>query len=95
MSTAKTPGKAPGKTDTKAQAEGKGFTPTHVRVVALQDEGRHRAGRHWPTEATEVSIDDFTDDQLEQLLNDPKLSVTLVVNDEQAPVDAGKGTDQS
>lgn len=58
-----------------------GIQPTHVRVFALQEQGRHRAGRHWPPEEVILPIDDFTEEDLEKLLRDPKLSVSFVVDD--------------
>lgn len=71
------------------QAQGdQGVTPTHVRVIAMQEGGRHRAGRHWPDQAVEVSIDEFSEEQLEQLLTDPKLSVTFAVIEAQANTEA-------
>ncbi len=48
-----------------------------LRIVALQDGGRHRAGRHWPQEETTVPIADFSDEQIEQLLGDKKLMVIV------------------
>ena len=53
---------------------------THLQVIALQEGGRHRAGRHWPQEHVTVAIDEFTDDQVEQLLGDKKL-VVLPISD--------------
>lgn len=77
-------------TAAKQAVADKGITPTHVRVIALQEGGRHRAGRHWPDQAVEISIDEFNEEQLEQLLTDPKLSVNFALIEPQAPAEGDK-----
>jgi hypothetical protein len=54
------------------------ITKSGLRIVALQEGGRHRAGRHWPQEETTVPVDEFSDEQIEQLLGDKKLMVVEV-----------------
>lgn len=67
-------------------AEGDEVAPTHVQVRALAN-GFRRAGRAWSTEAETVSIDEFSDEQLEQLVAEPMLSVTFVVADAEPQAD--------
>ncbi len=55
---------------------------THLAVSAKKA-GFRRAGRAWGTEPTEVSIDEFTDEQIQQLLSDPMLTVLPVVRSEE------------
>lgn len=53
---------------------------THVQVKSLRD-GFRRAGRAWSTSPELVPIDEFSDEQIEQLATEPMLSVTFVVAD--------------
>lgn len=47
---------------------------THLFVQAKRD-GFRRAGRAWPAEQTVVPIDEFTEDQVRELLSEPQLVV--------------------
>lgn len=47
---------------------------THLVVQAKRD-GFRRAGRAWPAEQTVVPIDEFTEDQVRELLVEPQLVV--------------------
>lgn len=47
---------------------------THLVVQAKRD-GFRRAGRAWPAEQTVVPIDEFTEDQVHELLAEPQLVV--------------------
>ena len=47
---------------------------THLVVQAKRD-GFRRAGRAWPAEQTIVPIDEFTEDQVRELLAEPQLVV--------------------
>jgi len=53
---------------------------THLVVQARRD-GFRRAGRAWPAEPTVVEIDDFTEDQVGELLAEPQLVVTPSAGD--------------
>ena len=50
-------------------------------LVRSRVEGFRRAGRAWSTQETEVDADEFTADQVEQLLAEPELTV-IAVSDE-------------
>lgn len=50
---------------------------THLLVSAKKD-GFRRAGRAWSATPTEVSVDDFTQAQIDQLLAEPLLVVVPV-----------------
>ena len=58
-----------------ADAAAKAARVLFVRSVAQT--GRRRAGFSFGKEATELQAEDLTDDQLEQILGDPQLSVTF------------------
>lgn len=62
------PEKAPETTATKAVVKVKG-----LRVIASKD-GFRRAGREWHG-TTEVPLDEFTNEQIKQLLKEPRLAV--------------------
>lgn len=47
---------------------------THLVVQAKRD-GFRRAGRSWPAEQTVVSVDEFDEDQVSELLAEPQLIV--------------------
>ena len=47
-------------------------------IVTSSVDGFRRAGFAWSKEATEVAVADLTDEQLESLMNEPKLAVTPV-----------------
>lgn len=47
-------------------------------VRALPEAGFRRAGRHWPAEAVEVPADELTAEQIDALLREPMLHVTLI-----------------
>lgn len=53
---------------------------THLVVQAKRD-GFRRAGRAWPAEPTVVEIDDFTEEQVSDLLAETQLVVTPSVGD--------------
>jgi hypothetical protein len=60
---------------------------THLSIRALS-EGFRRAGRAWSVQAVLVPVEDFTTEQLEQLLAEPQ----LVVRPADAPAEhAGSG----
>lgn len=44
-----------------------------LKVAALQENGRHRAGRFWPQEATTVPLAKLTEEDVEAIKADPKL----------------------
>lgn len=46
-----------------------------IKVAALQEGGRYRAGRHWSKEPATVPASDFTREQLAQLRGDALLVV--------------------
>lgn len=50
---------------------------SHLSIRALQG-GFRRAGRAWPAEEVTVAIDEFTAEQVEQLLAEPMLIVIPV-----------------
>lgn len=58
------------------------WTAPRVSVRAARD-GHRRAGRRWTREATTVSLAEFTDEQIEQLLTDPVLSVVEAADDQE------------
>lgn len=68
----------------KKKAAAKPIEPvvTHLQVRALSN-GFRRAGRAWSTQDETVSVDEFTDEQVAQLLADPML-VVLPIADEAA-----------
>jgi hypothetical protein len=47
-------------------------------VRALPEAGFRRAGRHWPAEAVEVPADELAAEQIDALLREPMLHVTLI-----------------
>jgi len=51
-------------------------------VVRSQVAGFRRAGRAWPAEEVTVSADEFTEEQIEQLLAEPMLVVLPVAEKE-------------
>lgn len=53
---------------------------THLVVHAKRD-GFRRAGRAWPAEQTVVPIEEFTDEQVRELLAEPQLVVVPSVVD--------------
>jgi len=61
---------APGKTDAEIKVS--------KLVVRSQVAGFRRAGRVWPAEEVTVSTDEFTAEQIEQLLAEPMLVVLPV-----------------
>lgn len=54
--------------------------PTAVSVIA-QTEGFRRAGRVWSKAPTIVPIEDLSDDDLQALRREPKLSVAFVADE--------------
>lgn len=62
---------------------------THLLVRSLAP-GFRRAGRAWPAEEVEVSVDDFTVDQVNALLREPMLVVTPMVMGMGESAEAGK-----
>lgn len=50
---------------------------THLQVRALKA-GFRRAGRSWPAEEVTVAAEEFTAEQIEQLLGEPNLVVVPV-----------------
>lgn len=65
-------------TNTTAQGAG-GAVITHLHVRALVD-GFRRAGRAWPSAGIDVPAEDFTGEQIDQILAEPQLVVTPVAN---------------
>lgn len=57
--------------------DGKDYVIEKLIVVSSID-GFRRAGFAWSKEASEVLVADLTDEQLEMLMNEPKLTVTPV-----------------
>lgn len=55
--------------------------PSRLSVCA-KHAGFRRAGRAWPSEAEIVATDDFTDEQLGQLLTEPMLVVLPIMDGE-------------
>jgi hypothetical protein len=53
---------------------------THVLVRALHD-GHRRAGRAWTAAEQRVSVEEFTDGQLQALTDDPRLVVAFADGD--------------
>jgi hypothetical protein len=47
-------------------------------VCCHRPQGIWRAGRFWSAEQVKVSVDDFSDEQVEQLVAEPLLSVVFV-----------------
>lgn len=54
------------------------FRIPQYRIRAARASGIWRAGRFWPAEGVEVSEDDFTEAQWEQLRAEPVLSINRV-----------------
>ena len=50
---------------------------THLLVRSLAP-GFRRGGRAWPTEEIKVSVDDFSAEQLDQIMAEPMLNVMPV-----------------
>lgn len=46
-----------------------------LKVAALQEGGRYRAGRHWSKEPTTVALAELSSDQIAQLRGDALLVV--------------------
>ena len=69
---------APQKETAKAVAEVK----VDKLVVRSLSAGFRRAGRAWPAEEVTVSADEFTAEQIEQLLAEPMLVVLPVAEEE-------------
>lgn len=61
------------------------YMVTHLHVRAAHD-GFRRCGRAWPAAGAVVSVDEFSEAEVERLLNDPDLMVTPVC-DPQPPFD--------
>ncbi|HRQ57658.1 MAG TPA: hypothetical protein PLN31_09575 [Azoarcus taiwanensis] len=53
------------------------YTVTHLHVRALRD-GFRRCGRAWPAAGVEVPAEDFSDEEITRLLNEPLLAVMPV-----------------
>jgi len=52
---------------------------SHLHVRALPEQGFRRAGRFWPPgEGVTVFADDFSAEQIQALLSEPMLAVTLI-----------------
>jgi len=60
--------------DTETETQDTGTTGQLLFVTAPAS-GFRRAGRFWPGGVTEVSADEFTAEQLEQLRSEPSLTV--------------------
>ncbi|MBI5334738.1 MAG: hypothetical protein HZB72_09180 [Burkholderiales bacterium] len=57
-------------------ATAKNATPVKgIKVAALQEGGRYRAGRHWSKEPATVPVSDLSGEQLAQLRGDALLVV--------------------
>ena len=55
-----------------------------LQIVAIPPEGFRRCGRWWSgTEPTIVPVADLTDDQVERLLTEPQLSVSVITQAEE------------
>lgn len=61
------------------------YLVTHLHVRAVHD-GFRRCGRAWPAAGAMVSVDEFSEAEVERLLNDPDLMVTPAC-DPQPPFD--------
>lgn len=61
------------------------YMVTHLHVRAVHD-GFRRCGRAWPAAGAMVSVDEFSEAEVERLLNDPDLMVTPAC-DPQPPFD--------
>lgn len=55
-----------------------------LKIAARSPKGIRRAGRHWGPEAETVSLADLTEEQVEQLRDDPGLVVVDCTIDEKA-----------
>lgn len=56
---------------------------SHLHVRALPAQGFRRSGRFWPPgEGVTVFADDFSVEQIQALLSEPNLVVTLIARDE-------------
>ena len=71
--------KAPATADKKAEGD-PGPAVTKLRISARHD-GFRRAGRAWSKEPTTVSVDEFTEDQLQMLYLEPMLLVMAVADE--------------
>lgn len=49
-----------------------------LRVRALPEAGFRRAGRNWPSTPVDVPVDDLSFEQIDALMNEPMLHVTLI-----------------
>jgi len=58
-------------------AQGDNLVVTHLVVRSLVP-GFRRGGRAWPAEEVKVSVDEFSDEQLKQLMMEPLLNVLPV-----------------
>ena len=63
--------------------------PTHARIgyprrlsICAKQAGFRRAGRAWPAEDVIVETDEFTDDELKQLMSEPMLVVLPIADSE-------------
>ncbi len=66
---------------TGGEAASKAGEPIARRlIVSSKAEGFRRAGRAWSKNAETVSVDDFTAEQIEALLAEPMLDVTIVAD---------------
>jgi hypothetical protein len=63
---------------TKPQTATDDIEVTHLRVRAITERSFHRAGRHWTNEWTTVSIDEFTEAQVQLLLDEHYLQVEMI-----------------
>lgn len=85
--------KAQGNQKTVAQPEIRGLW-----IEAVSEQGRYRAGIHWPREGQGIALDGLPESQIHALHSDPMLKVKEVVfsdtgkegviNYEQAPADS-------
>ena len=61
--------------DVETQETAETAEPRQILFVTAPAKGFRRAGRFWPGGVTEVSADEFTAEQLEQLRSEPRLTV--------------------
>lgn len=72
------PGVVTERPDDSAPGTPAGGVLTHLRVRALPPGGFRRAGRFWGPETVELPAEDFTVEQINALLDEPLLHVTLI-----------------
>ena len=69
---------APAKEQAKEQAKDAAEVKVDKLIVRSLVSGFRRAGRAWPAEEVTVNADEFTAEQIEQILAEPMLVVIVV-----------------